>query len=184
MAVHAYSAQGIGNAIDAGADTLEHASFLDEQVARSAAARGQSIVPTLIAFSRYVNLAKTSSLSAQAVAKADRVYEAGRAAGRRARPRPRRPIAAGSDAGGQGKAHGRLVDELDQLVKAGLSLAQAAAATTVAARATGRNDLGVLAPGRRADIIAVSANPAVLSHPGTIIAAGRPIKINGTGICQ
>jgi Amidohydrolase family len=38
VAAHAYSAQGIGNAIDAGADTLEHASFLDERTARSAAA--------------------------------------------------------------------------------------------------------------------------------------------------
>jgi imidazolonepropionase-like amidohydrolase len=188
VAAHAYSAQGIGNAINAGADTLEHASFLDERTARAATAGGQTIVPTLIAFSSYARLGTAAGVPARAVTKAGRAYEAGLKAVAHARAHGI-PIAAGSDAGGRAKAHGCLVHELDQLVKAGLSPAEAvAAATTVAARAARRGDLGALAPGRRADIIAVGADPTAdvgtLFHVETIIAAGRPFKINGTAICQ
>jgi imidazolonepropionase-like amidohydrolase len=188
VAAHAYSAQGIGNAIDAGADTLEHGSFLDERTARSAAAGGQTIVPTLIAYSRYLSLGTAVGVPACAVTKASRAYEAGLRAIAHARAHSI-PIAAGSDAGGRAKAHGSLVHELDQLVKAGLSAAEAvAAATTVAARALRRDDLGALAPGRSADIIAVGADPtadiATLYHMDSVIAAGRPVKISGTVTCQ
>ena len=188
VAVHAYSAQGIGNAIDAGADTLEHASFLDERTARSAAAGGQILVPTLIAFSSYAGLGTAAGVPAHAVTKAGRAYEAGLRAVAHAGAHGI-PIGAGSDAGGRAKAHGCLAHELDQLVKAGLSPAEAvAAATTVAAQAAHRDDLGALAPGRRADIIAVGADPTTdigtLFHVDTVIAAGRPFKINGTVICQ
>jgi imidazolonepropionase-like amidohydrolase len=122
------------------------------------------------------------------LAKAGRAYEAGQQAVAHTRSHGV-PVAAGSDAGGRGKPHGGLADELHELVKAGLSVAEAvAAATTIAARAARRTDLGSLAPGRRADMITVSSDPtadiSALSDIGTVIAAGRVVKANGAPVCR
>ncbi len=55
-------------------------------------------------------------------------------------------------------SHGIL--EFQAMVKAGLSPIRALKATTsVAAELLGRDDLGVLAPGKLADIVAMPGNP-------------------------
>jgi imidazolonepropionase-like amidohydrolase len=47
LAVHAYGRQGIRNAIAAGADSVEHAAFLDDEAIDLLRRRGMFIVPTL-----------------------------------------------------------------------------------------------------------------------------------------
>jgi imidazolonepropionase-like amidohydrolase len=67
-------------------------------------------------------------------------------------------IAYGTDCGMFPFSHGIL--EFQALVKAGLSTARALrAATSVAAELLGRDDLGVLAPGKLADIVAMQGDP-------------------------
>lgn len=70
-------------------------------------------------------------------------------------------VAAGSDSGNIGTFHAAaLHDELELLVRAGLTPAQALAAATVnAARVMGRPDLGAVEPGKLADLIVLGANP-------------------------
>jgi imidazolonepropionase-like amidohydrolase len=69
-------------------------------------------------------------------------------------------IAYGTDCGMFPFSHGIL--EFQALVKAGLSTARALrAATSVAAELLGRDDLGVLAPGKLADIVAMQGDPIV-----------------------
>ena len=72
------------------------------------------------------------------------------------------PIALGTDAGNLYVFHGPAVHrELALLVAAGLSPGEAIdAATSNAAAALGRPDLGSVRPGRRADLIVVDGNPA------------------------
>lgn len=183
VAAHAYGDHGIRNAIDAGVDTLEHASFLGADTAALAAAGGQTLVPTLLAYQRYTEPASATRLPADAIRKARTALAAGIDAVAHAR-RQRVPIAAGSDAGGRAKPHGGLAHELGLLVTAGLSPAEAlAAATTTAATALGRDDLGALTPGSHADMIGVPADPTAdidtLLEVHTVIAAGQPITING-----
>ena len=56
--------------------------------------------------------------------------------------------------------HGDNATEFAELIKDGMTPAQAiASATTVAAQALGRDDIGSIAPGKRADIIAVAGSP-------------------------
>ena len=56
--------------------------------------------------------------------------------------------------------HGDNATEFAELLKDGMTADQAiASATTVAAQAMGRDDIGMIAPGKRADIIAVSGSP-------------------------
>lgn len=71
------------------------------------------------------------------------------------------PILAGSDAPNPGTSHGAsLHREMELLVSAGLSPAEAlAAATSVPARAFGLADRGRIAPGLRADLVLVEGDP-------------------------
>jgi imidazolonepropionase-like amidohydrolase len=71
------------------------------------------------------------------------------------------PILAGTDAINPGTAHGASIHrELELLVKAGLSPAEAlAAATSVPARIFGLADRGQIAPGARADLVLVDGDP-------------------------
>ncbi|HEX5725689.1 MAG TPA: CIA30 family protein [Longimicrobiaceae bacterium] len=72
------------------------------------------------------------------------------------------PVLAGTDAGNPGTAHGAAIHrELELLVQAGLSPAQAlAAATSLPARAFRLADRGRIAPGLRADLVLVDGDPA------------------------
>lgn len=73
------------------------------------------------------------------------------------------PILAGTDAGNPGTVHGAsLHRELELLVAAGLSPAEAlAAATSATARAFRLGDRGRIAPGLRADLLLVEGDPTV-----------------------
>src|SRR5690606_4236971 len=70
-------------------------------------------------------------------------------------------ILAGTDAPNPGTAHGASMHgELELLVEAGLSPAEAlAAATSVPAKAFGLGDRGRIAPGLRADLVLVNGDP-------------------------
>ncbi|HEY0513329.1 MAG TPA: amidohydrolase family protein [Thermoanaerobaculia bacterium] len=82
------------------------------------------------------------------------------------------PILAGTDAPNPGTAHGAsLHRELELLVRAGLSPAEAlTAATANPARAFGLKDRGRIAPGLRADLVLVKGDPT------TDITASRDIQ--------
>jgi len=71
------------------------------------------------------------------------------------------PILAGTDAPNPGTAHGPSIHrELELLVQAGLSPAEAlAAATSVPAKTFGLKDRGSIAPGLRADLVLVKGDP-------------------------
>jgi imidazolonepropionase-like amidohydrolase len=71
------------------------------------------------------------------------------------------PILAGTDAGNPGTAHGSALHrELELLVNAGLTPAQAlAAATSVPAKAFRLEDRGRILAGRRADLVLVNGDP-------------------------
>jgi imidazolonepropionase-like amidohydrolase len=71
------------------------------------------------------------------------------------------PILAGTDAPNPGTAHGPSIHrELELLVMAGLSPAEAlAAATSVPAKTFGLKDRGNIAPGLRADLVLVKGDP-------------------------
>lgn len=83
------------------------------------------------------------------------------------------PILAGTDAPNPGTTHGASIHtELELLVNAGLTPAQAlASATSVPARAFRLSDRGRIAPGLRADLVLVNGDPTA------DIAAARSISV-------
>jgi imidazolonepropionase-like amidohydrolase len=70
------------------------------------------------------------------------------------------PVAMGTDAATPFNRHGENAQELAIMVELGMTpMAAILATTAVAARAIGRNDIGVLAPGKLADLAVWRGDP-------------------------
>lgn len=172
VAVHAHGVDGIRVAVEAGVDTIEHATMttregvrFDAELAARIAESGAVVVPTLNARWTDDDLPWASAEEAFAVI-------AGlHAAGCR--------IAIGTDAGIDGVPHGRYADAVSALSAAGLSAdAVYRSATVHAAAAVGLDDsVGVLAPGACADLVLFADDPRrdlhAFDHVRAVVAAGR-----------
>ena len=155
VAAHSHAAEGTKAALEAGVDTIEHGSFLDDEAIRLFKAKGAYLVPTMIAPVTAVQQARSGALPANTIPKAEAAAAAAMASHKKA-------IAAGVKvAFGTGVSkHGDNAKEFALLVQAGMTPAAAIRAATVsAADALGRDDVGAIVPGKRADIIAVDASP-------------------------
>ena len=161
VAMHAHGVDGIRKAVNAGVDTLEHGTYLyqDLQVIETMAQRNIFLVPTLkvgwdIILANDPNIPewimeKNKSTQGDAIRSLKMAYEAGV------------PIAMGSDVGTPLNYHGENALEIYWMQQAGLSAMDAiVAATGNAARALGWDSwLGTLAPGKVADLIVMDTNP-------------------------
>lgn len=158
VAAHAHGLEGIKAAVRAGVASIEHGSILDDEAIRLMKEHGTYLVPTRMAFEAVVNGARAGILAPWAAAKALEIDPFARESVARA-IRAGVPIAFGTDAGVF--PHGTNADELRLLVEAGMTPLQAIQSATLhAARLLDReNDLGALATGYLADIIAVRGNP-------------------------
>ncbi len=158
VAIHSYGASGVRDAVRAGADSVEHGIDIDDDTFAEMVRRGTVWVPT-IDHNRYYAEAKDEYGFADDTIPPLREYiEKNLAATRRA-VKAGVKIAMGSDA--VYSMFGQNTRELGWLVKAGLTPAQAlASATTIPAALLGHDkDLGVVAPGAYADIVAVDGDP-------------------------
>jgi imidazolonepropionase-like amidohydrolase len=162
MAAHAHACQGILNAVEAGADSIEHGTYADERALRLMAERKVTLVPTFCATTSMLHDRKVSAsmpphLHERLVASREIRQQMVRQAHRLGVP-----IAMGTDAGTPGNHHGDNVDEAIAMVEeSGLSPVESLRAATLnGARLLREQDkLGSLAPGKFADIIATRENP-------------------------
>jgi imidazolonepropionase-like amidohydrolase len=178
VAAHAHSAAGIRAAVLAGARSIEHGTFVDDEGLRLMKERGVYLVPTLYVGDYYLEehpgseaQSKMNELTrryrARHVAAVGKAIEAGVKVG------------AGTDYVGFPVKQG--VRELSRLVEAGMTPMQAIqAATRVNAELLGwQDDVGTLAPGKLADIIAVTGDPlgdlSVLEDVAFVMLGGREI---------
>jgi len=158
VAAHAHGARGIEAAAKAGVHTIEHGTYIDEAAAKAMKDAGTTLIPTLMAFQGikknlgkqfYTPVVEAKILSVSKIAdsliKRAVKYDV--------------PIAFGTDAGVY--PHGENAGEFALMVAGGLSeRAALASATTGAAAILGMGDqIGRLAPGYSADLIAVDGDP-------------------------
>jgi imidazolonepropionase-like amidohydrolase len=164
VAAHCHGTPGILNAARAGVTTIEHCSFqspnglvYDEEAAQAVHTAGCYVCPTLAIAER----ARSSVPDDHPLAHYRRVMFPVRVANLRRLHAMGVPFVSGSDAGVTLTPFEDFAYNITLLVEeVGLSPHQALqTATTTAAAALGRADLGALQSGRAADIIAVRGNP-------------------------
>jgi imidazolonepropionase-like amidohydrolase len=155
---HAHGARGIEGAAAAGIDTIDHGTFADDASLKVMKAKGTALVPTLMALEgvrerlgKGIYTPTVEVKARQAVETAGRQVTRAKAAGV--------TIAFGTDAGVFD--HGKNAGEFALMVKAGMTPQEAlASATTVAAKTLGmESEIGKIAVGYSADMIAVDSNP-------------------------
>ncbi|NVD45743.1 metal-dependent hydrolase family protein [Qipengyuania atrilutea] len=175
---HAHGARGIEAASHAGIDTIEHGTFLDEDAAREMRENGTVLIPTLMAFQGVSERLGQGIYTPVVEEKIRATMETAQVFMGKAL-RWNVPIAFGTDAGVF--EHGRNAEELALMVGQGMTNRQAlASATTSAAEVLEmENEIGRIAPGFSADMIAVKGNPladvSVLESVDWVMVRGRQI---------
>ena len=158
VAAHAHGAEGIRWAAEAGVDSIEHGSYIDDAGIAVMKEHGTYLVPTLYLGDWMIDNAAATHLPAPLLAKAQEVIPAARkniahafASGVK--------VAFGTDAAVY--PHGMNAHEFAVMVKLGLSPLQAIQAATInAADLLGwSGKVGMLEPGAWADIVAVDGDP-------------------------
>jgi imidazolonepropionase-like amidohydrolase len=158
IAIHSYGPDGGRDAVRAGTNSLEHAIDLDDATLAEMARRGTLYVPTIDHNRYYSEYKKDFRYTDQQAAALDsfrlRNFETARRAFKAGVK-----LGMGSDA--VFTMFGQNTRELGWFVKLGMTPAQAlATATTYAADVLGKSkNLGQIAPGYFADIVAVEGNP-------------------------
>src|SRR3990167_5897033 len=180
VAVHAPGADGIRLALDAGADSIEHGTILDEATIAAWAKSKAYYVPTLSTVNGYKEriAANANAYEPDVLAKIRwRISITGKSLEPLV-PRGVR-IAFGTDAGGS--KHGRNGDEFELKGQHGMTQAAARkAATAKAADLLGlSNEIGSITVGKSADIIAVASDPIadvrVLKQVDFVMARGEVV---------
>ena len=158
VAAHAHGAEGIRWAAEAGVDSVEHGSYIDDGGIAAMKEHGTYLVPTLYLGDWMIDNAGLTRLPAPLLAKAKEVIPAARkniahafAAGVK--------VALGTDAAVY--PHGLNAHEFETMVKLGLTPLQSIQAGTLnAADLLGwSGKVGTLEPGAWADIVAVEGDP-------------------------
>jgi imidazolonepropionase-like amidohydrolase len=158
VAAHAHGKEGIRRAVEGGVTSIEHGTYMDDEIFALMKQHGTWYVPTISAGKFVAGKAaidgyypeivrvKAARIGAQIQDTFAKAHKAGV------------KIAFGTD---QGVApHGQNALEFGYMVEAGMPAATALqAATYNAAEVLGAPDLGQIAPGFRADVVAVPGNP-------------------------
>ncbi|MGV3456261.1 amidohydrolase family protein [Sphingomonas sp.] len=157
VATHSHAAAGTKAAVAAGVDTVDHGSFLDDEAIALMKKNGTWLVPTMMAPAAALEQARKGLLPPAVIPKAEEAAAAAFASHSKAYAAGVK-VAFGTDSGVS--RHGDNAQEFSLMVKAGMSPAMALkAATRNAAEALGRSNIGSIAPGKDADIIAVAGSP-------------------------
>ena len=181
VAAHAHGARGIEAAANAGIDSIEHGTFLDEAGARAMKAHGTYYSGTLMAFSGVQSVMGTGKLTPEMEAKARQTFAVW-GKGLNLAYRSGVKIALGTDSAVA--PHKDANKELALMVtKGGMTPRDALIAAT-----KGGPDLmglssetGTLDPGKSADLIAVDGDPltdpTAVQHIGYVMVEGRSIPL-------
>lgn len=180
VAAHAHGAAGIKEAIRAGVNTIEHASLIDDEGIALAKKHGAWLSMDIYNGDYTAENGKKNGVLEDNLRKDREVTEVQRQNFRRAHAAGAKMVY-GTDAGVH--PHGNNGKQFAVMVKYGMTPMQAIQSATInASEALARKDVGVIEPGRFADMVAVQGDPTVdvrlLEAPAVVIQAGAVVKRN------
>jgi imidazolonepropionase-like amidohydrolase len=184
VAAHAIGHEGTKRALRAGATSIEHGVYLDDEAVALMASTGAVLVTTRIAAARM--LEHRNLLDPAVAAKAEEIQHIAVESLRRA-ARAGIPMAGASDAGTPFNPHGGVAEEAALLVRdIGLTTGQALrAVTATAARCLLRPDLGHLSTGAPGHAVVLGGNPlddiGALTDVRSVVLGGRPVPGGSEG---
>ena len=179
VAAHAHGAQGILWASEAGVDSIEHGSYIDDAAIAVMKKNGTYLVPTLMAGQWLMDNAAQMQKPEWVIAKTKSVMSVARQNVQHAFASGVK-VAFGTDAAVY--PHGLNAREFALMVKLGMSpVAAIQAATVNAADLLGWSEsVGSIEPGKWADIIAVDGDPTkdvtTLEHVHFVMKGGEVVK--------
>jgi imidazolonepropionase-like amidohydrolase len=176
VAAHAHGGDGIKWAVEAGVDSIEHGSYLDDAGIALMKQHGTYLVPTVYLQDWFLENAEKIHAPDYAVAKARTIFPIAHANVARA-IKAGVKIALGTDAAVY--PHGLNAHELEAYVKLGMTPLQAIQSATVnAADLLGWKDkVGAIETGKWADLVAVDGDPTrdvtTLQHVRLVMKGGQ-----------
>ena len=181
VAIHSYGPSGVKDAVRAGADSIEHGIDLDDETLADMVRRGTVWVPTIDHNRYYVDAKDDFGFKPEAIPPLQDYIAKNLESTRRA-VKAGVKIGMGSDA--VYSMFGQNTRELEWMVRAGMTPAQAlATATTTAAELLDQKDrLGRIAPGFAADIVAIEGKP--LENIGDVITGVRWVMKDGIVVVE
>ncbi len=181
IAAHCHGYEGSRQAVEAGIDSIEHGTWMDEGTAELMAQKGTYLVPTMSTWDARLRLGEQQGMPREemsgfldrkenSIASFQRALKAGV------------KVAAGTDAGGSPARHGFIAWEIELMAENGMSPDQAIrSATSEAARLLGIDDeAGTVEVGKRADLILIDgdphSDPGALRNVWAVFQGGRRIR--------
>jgi imidazolonepropionase-like amidohydrolase len=175
VASHAHGAEGIINALIAGADTIEHASFIDDQGIRLAIENDAALSMDIYVTEYILGEGASAGILEESLEK-ERMTGATQRSNFRKAVEAGATIVYGTDAGVY--PHGQNAKQLSRMTRFGMTPLQALqSATTIAAEVMGLGyEVGKIEAGYAADFVAVEGNPIeqieLLEAPTAVIKGG------------
>ena len=175
VASHAHGAEGIINALIAGADTIEHASFIDDEGIRLAIENNAALSMDIYVTEYILGEGASAGILEESLEK-ERMTGATQRSNFRKAVEAGATIVYGTDAGVY--PHGQNARQLSRMTRFGMTPLQALqSATTVAAEVMGLGyEVGKIEAGYAADFVAVEGNPIeqieLLEAPSAVIKGG------------
>ncbi len=175
VACHAYGGEGLHHALDGGCDSIEHGLDLDDAAIAQMVEQGTWYCPTLGVY--YLEWAAENT----AAGRRDRQRAAVHEPSFRRALKAGVKIAFGTDIGGSPWTSS-MAAEFSQMVQLGMTPSQAIrSATSAAAEMLGAaGEIGVVAPGAHADLVAVEGDPLAdvsrLEHLSFVMKAGSVVR--------
>ena len=181
IAAHCHGFEGTRLAVEAGIDSIEHGTYVDQPTVELMAEKGTYMVPTMSTWDARERLATQMGWSGDQMSEIYDRRENSIASFRRALQAGVR-IATGTDAGGSPARHGFVAREVELMVENGMTPQEALEASTrVAADLLGILDhAGTIEVGKQADMVLIDgdplSDPAALRNIWAVFQSGRRIR--------
>ena len=181
IAAHCHGFDGSRLAVEAGIDSIEHGTYVDQPTVELMAERGTYMVPTMSTWDARQRLATQMGWSGDQMSEINDRKENSIASFKRAL-QAGVPIATGTDAGGSPARHGFVAREIELMIDNGMTPEHALEASTrVAADLLAISDeTGTIEVGKQADMVLIDgdphSDPAALRNIWAVFQSGRRIR--------